>query len=395
MPSPPPSGDHFPRLSEADWRALAAASIGEPNLDGLVSRSADDFPVGPIYVPGDRPSLPGRAGPWTIVQRWDGDDPDAAANAVRDDLAGGVGAIELVFATSPVARSVGLPASPGTLGRVLRHVPRGALRVTLDAGGETPRLATEALTARPAHLAVAFDPSAGLASASATPPLDAAFDAILTVSESAGAGALSFTARIADGRPWHDAGATPARELAAVLAAFVAWLRHGESVSRLHAAAAMAEVAIVADQDQFMSIAKVRAMRLLLGRVLELAGLADVRPSIHVETSSRLADPRDPDTGLIRLTSAVFAAGVGGADSITALPSGASTDPFARRMARNVQLILAEESQLGRVADPGAGSGAIEALSDALAEAAWNGFRAIEAKGNLAGARDVVTGQRA
>ena len=104
---------------------------------------------------------------------------------------------------------------------------------------------------------------------------------------------------------------------------------------------------------------------------------------------------RDAAANMLRATSAVFAAGVGGADSITVLPPSLDkTDAFARRMARNTQTILVEESGLARIADPGAGSGAIEALTEQLAAAAWDSFRAIEAGGGLLAAVRAGTLQR-
>jgi len=89
------------------------------------------------------------------------------------------------------------------------------------------------------------------------------------------------------------------------------------------------------------------------------------------------------------MTIAVTAAGIGGADSITVLPHTAPLglpDAFARRIARNTQLILLEESNLAKVADPAAGAGAIEDLTSKLCAAAWAQFQAIEAAGGAWGA---------
>ena len=93
---------------------------------------------------------------------------------------------------------------------------------------------------------------------------------------------------------------------------------------------------------------------------------------------------RDPWVNLLRTTVATFAAGVGGADSITVLPFTAALglpDRFARRLARNTQLILLEEANVAKVADPAAGSGAIEELTTALCNAAWTLFQDIEKAG--------------
>jgi len=89
----------------------------------------------------------------------------------------------------------------------------------------------------------------------------------------------------------------------------------------------------------------------------------------------------------LRATVAMFAAALGGADAIAVLPFTAARglpDRFARRIARNTQLLLSEESHLDKVTDPAAGSGAIENLTDELCQAAWALFQEIEAAGGIA-----------
>ena len=84
---------------------------------------------------------------------------------------------------------------------------------------------------------------------------------------------------------------------------------------------------------------------------------------------------------------ATFAAAVGGAESITVLPHDTAwglPTPFSRRMARNLQLLAAEESNLGRVADPAGGSWYVESLTDQLAAKAWARFQQLEAAGGMA-----------
>jgi methylmalonyl-CoA mutase len=183
---------------------------------------------------------------------------------------------------------------------------------------------------------------------------------------------------VADGRLWHAGGATEEQELGVTLATFVSHLRLVGSAERIG-------IALAVDSDQFRSMAKLRAIRLLLARVIEVAGLtASIK--VHAETSWRSLTTHDPDINLLRATSAAFAAAVGGANSLTVLPFDSVTrsdSGLARRLARNTQLILADEANLARVADPGAGSGAIEALTAGFAEAAWKRFQAIEADGGI------------
>jgi methylmalonyl-CoA mutase len=113
----------------------------------------------------------------------------------------------------------------------------------------------------------------------------------------------------------------------------------------------------------------------------------DAQPSpVHAETSMRMMARLDPETNILRSTIAAFAAGAGGADTICVLPHTIAhglPDAFARRVARNTQLVLIHEAHLDHVADPAAGSGGIEHLTDRLCEAAWTEFQSIEAEGGI------------
>ena len=94
----------------------------------------------------------------------------------------------------------------------------------------------------------------------------------------------------------------------------------------------------------------------------------------------------DPETNILRTTIAGFAAAVGGADTISVLPHTIAhglPEGFARRIARNAQLLMAAESHLDFVADPASGSGTVEALTDALCAAAWKEFQTIETEGGI------------
>ena len=134
-------------------------------------------------------------------------------------------------------------------------------------------------------------------------------------------------------------------------------------------------------------MAKFRALRRLWAEIEEACGLAPERAIVTAETAWRMMTKRDPHGNIVRATIASLAAALGGADAISVLPFSAALgvpDAFARRVARNIQGILIEESNLHRVADPAAGSGAIEALTGKLAERAWSLFQDIERDGGLA-----------
>ena len=198
------------------------------------------------------------------------------------------------------------------------------------------------------------------------------------------------TVLAADGRPYHEAGASEAEELAALLATTVAYLRAAESQG-VAAADALPHIAIelAADADQFLTIAKFRACRRLVWRIAEASGAAAAVTKLRFSatTSERMMARRDPWVNLLRTTMACAAAAMGGADRITVRPYCwplGRPDAFARRAARNTHHVLMEESGLARVADPAGGSFAVEKVTDDLAHAAWRLFQEIEAQGGMA-----------
>ncbi len=134
-------------------------------------------------------------------------------------------------------------------------------------------------------------------------------------------------------------------------------------------------VALGADADQFATMAKLRAMRRLHAMIADACG---VEATLHVTatTTARMLSRTDPHTNLLRLTIGAMAAALGGADAIEVLPFDGTGSPFAARMARNIQNLMLEEAHVARLADPGAGSGTIETLTDTIAEAAWRLFQA-------------------
>ena len=159
---------------------------------------------------------------------------------------------------------------------------------------------------------------------------------------------------------------------------------------------------LVADDDQFMSIAKFRAVRELWGRVAETLGHPDSGAArVHAVTSLPMMTQRDPWVNMLRTTVAAFGAGIGGADTVQVLPfdvaipggfPGMSVE-FARRIARNTQLLLLEESHLGRVLDAAGGSWYVEDVTETLAAQAWSHFRDIESHGGFRNALDRIAEQ--
>jgi methylmalonyl-CoA mutase len=206
-----------------------------------------------------------------------------------------------------------------------------------------------------------------------------------------------------DGAAFHNLGANATWELAGSIAAGVAYLRVlTEAGIPVDKALGQISFRLAADDDQFMTLAKMRAVRQLWARVAEVVGDPDGGATVvHAETSLPMMTQRDPWVNMLRCTLAAFGAGVGGADTVLVFPfdvaiqggfPGAAAG-FARRIARNTQLLLLEESHVGRVLDPAGGSWFVEDLTEQLAQQAWEHFQAIEARGGFVDARGYVADQ--
>ncbi len=192
--------------------------------------------------------------------------------------------------------------------------------------------------------------------------------------------------------PYDNAGAGDVDQLAFAIATGVAYLRDLEAAGISPADAfGQIEFRVSANADEFTTIARLRALRRLWARVGEVSGVpANQRGAVqHAVTSWRMITRDDPYVNLLRTTIASFAAAVGGAESITTLPfdtaQGLPTE-FSRRMARNIQVIAAEEANIGRVNDPAGGSWFVESLTAQLAQKAWDAFTAIESAGGMVAA---------
>jgi methylmalonyl-CoA mutase len=392
------SGARAP-FSEADWRKAAEASLKGRAFDSLVSRTSDAIALQPLYPRREGPRASrGDAGAWRALARLDHPDAAAANEQALDDLAGGADGLQVVFAGAAGAYGFGLAKfDSATLHRAFDGVRfDGRRRFELDLGPEAEGQAigfaglVERSGADPAALDLAFglDPIGALARSGRAARAwrdEAPALARLAASLKGKGFAGPFVA--ADARCVHAAGGTPAQELAFALASALAYMRAlGDNGLALDEARAAVAFRLTADADQFVALAKFRALRLLWARVGEVCGLAPRPARIHAESAWRGLSARDPYVNVMRGASAAFAAGLGGADSVAVLPHTQALglpDARARRLARNAQLILLEESHLGFVADPAAGAGAFEALTKELCEKAWGLFQGLEGEGGL------------
>ena len=194
---------------------------------------------------------------------------------------------------------------------------------------------------------------------------------------------------VVDGTAVHDLGASDAQELGYTLAVGIVYLRvlEGAGIDATEAAPLL-EFRYAATDEQFPTIAKLRAARRLWARVLELCDVdREVRGQRqHAVTSRPMMSKYDPWVNMLRTCVASFAAGVGGADAVTVLPFDAPLglpDAFSRRIARNTSSLLVSESHVAKVTDPAGGAFGVEKLTDDLARAGWAELGAIEESGGV------------
>ncbi len=389
----------FPEATEADWRKLVDGVLKGAPFEKLTARTYDGLKIAPLYPRAKHAGLvAGRApaAPWRIMQRVDHPDVAKANAQALHDLENGATGLEIEFQGGPGARGFGIvDAAPETLKRLFDGVILDAgiaisIHPVLGRGNAGEALADliEARRIDPARidLRVNYQALSTMAVRGSAAPdwreMEKPFARAVGGLMSRG---LRGPFVLADGRPVHDAGGSEAQELAFALALAVAYLRTLEAGGiALDAARDAISFRLVADADQFLTLAKFRALRLLWARVEQACGLAPKPGFIAAETAWRMLTQRDPYVNMLRATMATFAAGLAGANAVTVLPHTLALglpDAFARRVARNTQLVLLEESNLAKVSDPAAGSGSIESLTRELCESAWALFQDIEKAG--------------
>lgn len=400
----------FPAPTQEAWRAAVDKVLKGGDFEKrLVARTADGIRIEPLYAAASPPARPLRAqaGRWQVTARLDHPAPAEAQKLALADLEGGANALTIAFAGARAARGYGLVADDvAALDAALDGAMLDLIQLRLDPApeGRINALLLAALVERrglsPEALSIDFgmDPIGVFAStgglAASWAEVGRRLAATIRALKARGFNGPFVTV---DTRPWHEAGASEAQELGYGVASAIAYLRALEAEGfSLEEARDAISFTLVADTDEFLTIAKLRAARLLWARIQGACGLTPAPMVLHAETAWRSLTRRDPWVNLLRGTVATFSAGIGGADGVTVQPFTAAlglADDFARRIARNTQLVLLEEANLWRVADPAAGSGSFETLTQALCEQGWAQMQAIEreAKDGLPGILSALT----
>ena len=186
------------------------------------------------------------------------------------------------------------------------------------------------------------------------------------------------------GLPFNNAGANAVQELAFTLATAVEYLNEMiERGLKVDDVAKRMKFTFGIGSFYFMEVAKLRAARMLWSKILEAYEVKEENRKIfiHGKTSQCNQTYFDPFVNSLRTTTEAFSAIVGGVDSLQTNPYDESfntSDDFSKRLARNTQIILKEESHLDQVIDPAGGSYFVEKLTDEIANAAWKLFQQID-----------------
>lgn len=414
-----PLAADFEAATRDQWLGLVEKVLKGADFEKkLVSRTADGIRIEPLYArdtakPALQAAIPGHAPyargahsavqglGWEIRQRVNAASPEDANREILSELEAGSNGIALAIEApgqvgtrikSAADMKVALSGMRIDLAPLELRAGIGAADAAAHLISALPQLGIDA---KSAQVFLGLDPIGALARWGTLPsPVQAVVVETIALATEARAALPNARTVKVDATLYHEAGATEAFELAALGSTLIAYLRMFEAAG-ISPSVAFGQIAfaVSSDTDLFTTVAKLRAARRLIWRIADASGAGEAAGSLHLSANSsfRMLAKRDPWTNLLRATLACAGGVLGGADAITVLPFTAAlgeADDFARRTARNIQIVLQEESWLGRVLDPMGGSWYIEALTDELANAAWTLLQEIEGKGGIIAALD-------
>ena len=383
--------DTFPGFSRDEWVAAVEKALKGKPVSKLTTKTVDGLEVEPMYhrAKGKEP-LAMRADntPWAVGQRVDNPDPVKANKQALEDLNNGSNMLVIPFSGCASARGYGIAADKDAIAKALDGVLIDIVSLRLEGAGQAAfvdYLEEKGVAPGGLCLSFGFDPLGNFASTGGVATGWAAelAETIRGLQDKGFKGPFITV----DGRPYHDAGASDAQELGAVVGTIVTYVKAlEENGFDTEEAFGLIDVTLSVSADQFGSISKLRALRKLWANLLDAAGVAFKALGVHAETSFAMATRLDPWVNTLRVSTAGFAAGVGGANSVCILPHTIAIglpNALGRRIVRNLQVMLIEESNLYRVTDPAAGSGYVEDLTDQYGGAAWALFQEIFKAGGI------------
>ncbi|HET6590642.1 MAG TPA: methylmalonyl-CoA mutase family protein [Candidatus Nitrosocosmicus sp.] len=366
----------------AAWRALIERELAGASFEKLVYRTPEDIDIEPLYterpsdppIPGEAPYVRGtnlQVTPTELCIRLYGENSVAV-----EELNGGANVL-WIDAYNDGALEAAVVANANLIVEIEKNPPQNSLEwISRSRVGTRVWIGIDPINA----VAKGVTQSDSLATQlSEIPTLICTSQKSLPNVRPLRVSTTTF----------HGAGADAADELALGLSSGVAYLRSlvdgGLSITD---AARTLWLQLPVGRDTFGELCKLRAARILWHKVFAASGVPnEPPPPIHAVASARTQALHDPWNNILRVTTEMFAAILGGAQIVTPRPFDdqfVTVSALGHRVARNTVLILRDESHLGRVIDAAGGSFYIENRTDALAREAWKRFTAIEKDGGVA-----------
>ncbi len=413
--------DEFPAPTKEQWKQQVAADLKGADFERLRWNTYEGFRVEPMYMREDLASLShlgtlpgfdpyvrgteplGHSGhPWNIAQTTTAPLVEDAAREIVHARRSGQNVVSLQLDRAAVNASGTSDAASlaGVAGTSVQHIPDFQVIISkmvpdvvfdLHAGMSSPIILSMAAATERSVSHVDFNPLAHLISLGELPySIDTTFillrDAINYVEQRA----LPTTVFSVCGECYHNAGASAVQELACMMASAVEYMHRLTDLGiSPDTVARRMRFDFPIGMSFFMEIATLRAARLLWSHITSLFGITDAdsrKMRIHARTSWWHQTKYDPFVNMLRCTIEAMAGIIGGVESLYTAPFdeiASVPGTFSKRIARNLQIVLREESRIGQVADPAAGSYYIETLTDSVAHETWRLFQSIEGQGGF------------
>lgn len=426
--------DEFERPTKEQWKAEATAALkGAPFDKVMYTKTYENLTIEPIYCAEDIDGLPhlkSKPGfqpyvrsirpngfidaPWKISQEISDALPEDFNSEARFDIARGQTSLNIVLdpptrkgiePAEAEACQVGLQglslSSLADLKAAIHEINTDKISVICYTGATAlPMISLFASALKEENkgidkleACIGCDPLGELAAEGKSGiSLKAAYDSIYQTINWTLKNAPKLQTIFIQGHPYHNAGASSTEEVAFALSTAAEYLR--EMIGRgltIDQVAPSIRFGFSLGSNFFMEIAKLRAARILWSQLVAAFGGNEEsqKMSIHGRTSAYNKTVFDPYVNMLRITSEGFSGAVGGADSMHLAPFDEpirTPDRFSRRIARNVQVMLQEESRFTMPIDMGAGSYYIEKMTDQFARSAWGIFQELEGDGGMAAA---------
>ena len=398
----------FPSVSTEQWEEAIQIDLKGADYDKKLKWKTDEnFVVNPYYreentesldyltgsVPGEFPFVRGgqtAENNWKIVQYISEENPQKANAIALDSLKKGANAI--AFNTSKIS-------SDNDISILLKDVDLNKVIVRFNQAPSYPALAklfinyinAQSFDKNKIQGSFSFDPiSYLLLNNKFWKSRKEDFAEIIELQESIGKACPNFQYITVNGGLLHNCGASIVQELGYSISSANEYLAYATD-NNIDISVFLSKIGFefAISSNYFMEIAKLRAARLLWASIAEQYNPADKKNAkMHIYSRSSLWNKTifDPYVNMLRVTTEGMSAAIGGADEIDLDAFDIAykdSDEFSRRISRNTQILLKEESYFGKIVDPASGSYYIENLTDSIAEQAWLLFTETEKHGGM------------